>query len=152
MIRKAVVKEIGEIHKMLNHYADQGLLLPRSLSDLYSHLRDFFVIEDSNKKDSILAVCALSVCWDDLAEIRSLAVAKEFQGKDYGTQLIQACLEEARSLGLRRIFTLTYVPEFFIKMGFREVEKSLLPHKVWADCLDCPKFPDCDETALIKEM
>ncbi|MFC1535451.1 N-acetyltransferase [Thermodesulfobacteriota bacterium] len=152
MIRKAVVQEVGEIHKLLNRYADQGLLLPRSLSDLYNHLRDFFVIEDRNKKGSIISVCALGVCWEDLAEIRSLVVTESFQGKNLDTQLVDACFEEARSLGLSRVFTLTYVPEFFTKMGFKEVEKSTLPHKVWADCLNCPKFPDCDETALIIEL
>ncbi|MFC1869578.1 N-acetyltransferase [Thermodesulfobacteriota bacterium] len=152
MIRKAVVKEVGEIHKLLGHYADEGLLLPRPLSELYEHLRDFFIIEDSDRQGSIIAVCALGICWEDLAEIRSLAVAEVFQGKNVGTQLVERCLEEAVSLGLSKVFTLTYIPAFFTKIGFKEVEKSALPHKIWADCLKCPKFPDCDETAMMKEL
>jgi amino-acid N-acetyltransferase len=152
MIRKAVIGEVGEIHKLLRRFADQGLLLPRSLSEIYDHLRDYFVMEDTEDPDSIIAVCALGICWEDLAEIRSLAVKEEFQGRDLGTQLVEKCLEDAISLGLTKVFTLTYVPDFFAKMGFREVEKSTLPHKIWADCLKCPKFPDCDETAMIREL
>jgi len=152
MIRKTDIKDIRSIHKLLGYYADQGLLLPRSLSELYVHLRDFFVIEDSNKKGSVIAVCALGICWEDLAEIRSLAVAQDQQGKGLGSQLVEVCLEEARSLGLKKIFALTYIPEFFSGLGFTEVEKSTLHHKVWADCLKCPKFPDCDEIAMTLEL
>ncbi len=152
MIRKAVAKEVVEIHKLLSIYAGQGLLLPRSLSELYDHLRDFIVIDDGLNQGSIIAVCALGVCWEDLAEIRSLAVAKEYQGKDYGSKLVERCLIDAGDLGLRKVFVLTYVPDFFAKMGFHFVEKSALPHKIWADCLKCPKFPDCDETAMMIEL
>jgi amino-acid N-acetyltransferase len=152
MIRKALVKDVSEIHKLLGYYANQGDLLPRSLSELYDHLRDYSVIEDDEGEGAIIAVCALGVCWEGLGEIRSLAVAKEYQGRNIGTQLVEGCLEEALSLGLDRIFVLTYVPEFFAGMGFKKIEKSTLPHKIWADCLKCPKFPDCDETALIKAL
>lgn len=152
MIRKTDIKDIRSIHELLGYYADQGLLLPRSLSELYVHLRDFFVIEDRNKKGSVIAVCALGICWENLAEIRSLAVAQDQQGKGLGSQLVEVCLEEARSLGLKKVFALTYIPEFFSSLGFSEVEKSTLPHKVWADCLKCPKFPDCDEIAMILEL
>ncbi|MDB9823159.1 N-acetyltransferase [Deltaproteobacteria bacterium] len=151
LIRKAVAKEVGEIHKLLSHYAEQGLLLPRSLSELYDHLRDFSVIEDSNNS-SIIAVCALGVCWEDLGEIRSLAVVEDHHGKNFGTRLVENCLAEAASLGLKKIFALTYVPDFFTKKGFRNIEKSILPHKIWADCYKCPKFPDCDEIAMMKEL
>lgn len=152
MIRKTNIQDIRSIHEILGHYADQGLLLPRSLSELYVHLRDFFVIEDRNKKGSVIAVCALGICWEDLAEIRSLAVAQDQQGKGLGSQLVEVCLEEARSLGLKKVFALTYIPGFFSRLGFKEVEKSTLPHKVWADCLKCPKFPDCDEIAMVIEL
>lgn len=150
LIRKAVAKDIGDIHKLLSHYAEQGLLLPRSLSELYDHLRDFSVIEDGDS--GIIAVCALGVCWEDLGEIRSLAVVEEGHGKNLGTRLVDNCLEEAASLGLKKIFVLTYVPEFFTRVGFRNIEKSTLPHKIWAECYKCPKFPDCDEVALMKEL
>ena len=151
-IRKAVIADIGSIHQILNEYAKEGLLLPRALSELYDHLRDFFVMEDDHQANTIIGTCALGICWEDLAEIRSLAVSRDQHGKKLGTALVRACLQEAHSLGLKRIFTLTYVPEFFATMGFVEVEKSELPHKVWADCLKCPKFPDCDETAMLLEI
>lgn len=152
MIRKAIIKDVKPIHRILGCYGDQGRLLPRSLSELYDHLRDFFVMETDDPERSVAGVCALGVCWEDLAEIRSLAVMQDCQGRGFGRRLVETCLEEAGSLGLKRVFALTYVPEFFGRLGFREVEKSVLPHKVWADCLKCPKFPDCDETAMLIEL
>jgi amino-acid N-acetyltransferase len=149
-IKKATIKEVGDIHKLLGRYADQGLLLPRSLSEIYNHLRDYSVIDDVN--GNIIAVCALGVCWENLGEIRSLAVFEGHQGKGLGNALVDNCMKEAASLGLKQVFALTYVPDFFTKAGFRVIEKSTLPHKVWADCLKCPKFPDCDEIAMIKEL
>jgi amino-acid N-acetyltransferase len=151
-IRRAIVRDIKAVHRLLNFYGDQGLLLPRPLSELYDHLRDFFVLVENRKNDGILGVCALGVCWEDLAEIRSLAVAEGYQGKGFGAQLVRKCIEEARSLGLSRVFVLTYVEAFFAKVGFRMVEKSSLPHKIWADCLKCTKFPECDETAMILDL
>ena len=152
MIRKAVIADIKPIHKMLSYYAEKGLLLPRSLSDLYDHLRDHFVIEECHEGEGILGVCALGISWEDLGEIRSLAIVENQQGRGLGSRLVETCLQEAGSLGLRRIFTLTYVPEFFNLLGFKVVEKSALPQKIWADCLKCPKFPDCDETAMTIEL
>ena len=143
-IKKAVIGDVKAIHKILNYYADKGLLLPRSLSELYDHLRDFFVLEIGYQTNSIQGVSALGICWEGLAEIKSLAVTAAHQGKGLGSQLVEACLDEARNLGLESVFTLTYIPEFFTRLGFREVEKSVLPHKIWADCLKCSKFPDCD--------
>ncbi|MBW1802178.1 MAG: N-acetyltransferase, partial [Deltaproteobacteria bacterium] len=134
------------------HYAERDLLLPRSLSELYGHVRDFFVVVEAPRDNVVIGVGALGVCWEDLAEIKSLAVVEDHQGKGYGARLVDACLKDAHSLGLKNVFALTYVPEFFKKLGFREIEKSILPHKVWADCLKCPKFPDCDEIALIVEL
>ena len=147
-IKKAVIEDIKAIHQILNHYAGQGILLPRSLSELYDHLRDYFVLEGDFNGGLIHGVCGLGICWEDLAEIKSLAINESQHGKGFGGQLVETCLDDARSLGLRRVFTLTYVPEFFKRLGFKEVEKSTLPHKIWSDCLKCPKFPDCDETAL----
>ena len=152
MIRKAVTQEVKPIHQLLGYYAEKGLLLPRSLSELYDHLRDLFVLVNEDQGDRVLGVCSLGVCWEDLAEIRSLAVAEAHQGKGDGARLVEKCLEEARTLGLPKVFTLTYVPDFFRKMGFKEIDKGTLPHKVWADCLKCPKFPDCDEIAMVLEL
>ena len=148
-MRKAIIGDIKDIHRLLNHYADQGLLLPRSLSELYDHLRDYFVLAADDNSNSIHGVCGLRICWEDLAEIKSLAVSEDQQGQGSGMRLVEACLQESRSLGLKKVFTLTYVPGFFIKLGFKQVEKSVLPNKIWADCLNCPKFPDCDEIALM---
>jgi amino-acid N-acetyltransferase len=151
VIRKAIIQDIKTIYKLLSHYGDQGSLLSRPLVELYEHLRDFFVVEGSSPKSPIVGVCALGICWEDLAEIRSLAVAQDHQGKNYGSQLVEICLQEALSLGLKRVFTLTYEPDFFSKLGFKEIEKSTLPHKIWADCIRCAKFPDCDEIAMVIE-
>ena len=151
-IRKAVIRDVPSIHKILNHYANKDFLLPRSLSELYDHLRDYFVLEDSDDRQVIQGVCGLGICWEDLAEIRSLAVTEDQQGKGSGSRLVEMCLKEARSLGLKRVFVLTYVPGFFKMLGFNEVDKSVLPHKIWSDCLKCPKFPNCDEAALMIDL
>ena len=152
MIRKAVIGDVTFIHGLLNDYSNKGLLLPRPLSELYDHLRDHFVVENDHTERSLIGVSALAISWEDLAEIRSLAVSKDYQGQGLGSRLVETCLEEARVLGLKQVFVLSYVPDFFKKMGFKEVEKSVLPHKIWADCLRCPKFPDCDETALMIQL
>jgi amino-acid N-acetyltransferase len=148
LIRKAVIADIKPLHKILAHFGDKNLLLPRSLNELYTHLRDYFVVESEDQPGEVHGVCGLRICWENLAEIKSLAVKEPYQQKGCGRLLVEACLTEAERLGLRRVFALTYVPEFFHRMGFSEVEKSTLPHKVWADCLNCPKFPDCDEHAV----
>jgi amino-acid N-acetyltransferase len=149
MIRKARLDEIKEIQRLIKLYAPRGGILPRSLSELYDHLRDFFVFIRNRK---VIGICALHICWDDLAEIRSLAVQEEDRNKGIGAKLVKACLEESRLLGVKRVFALTYEPEFFERLGFKKVDKTVLPHKIWTDCLKCVKFPDCDETALLKEL
>ena len=151
-IRRAAAKDIKVIHRLLSLYGGQGLLLARPLSELYDHLRDFFVLVETGGDESVVGACALGICWEDMAEIRSLAVQKGYQGQKLGSQLVLACLEEARALGIKRVFVLTYVEGFFAKMGFKVVEKSILPHKIWADCLRCSKYPDCDETAMILDL
>ena len=151
-VRKATVKDVQIIHKLLNHFAGQSLLLPRSLSELYDHLRDYFVFDPDEPGLEIQGVCGLGICWEDLAEIRSLAVSEDHAGRGAAKQLVDKCLEEAAALKLKRVFVLTYVPAFFSNLGFAEVDKAVLPHKVWADCLKCPKFPDCDETALMIDL
>jgi len=124
-------------------------LLPRSLSELYARVRDFFVAEDDGR---VIGCAALKIIWDDLSEIASLAVKLEYQRKGIGRQLVEACLEEAKSLGLPRTFVLTYETAFFERLGFKVVDKSIFPQKIWVDCLKCPKFPNCDEVAMVREM
>jgi len=149
LIRKAKIAEAKTIQKLINSFAKEGKLLPRSLSEIYDNLRDFFVFEEDGR---ILGVCALHICWEDLAEIRSLAVQEDAGRKGVGRQLVEACLEEAKELGVKKVFLLTYIPSFFRKLGFSEVDKATLPHKIWGDCLRCPKFPHCDEVALLKTL
>jgi amino-acid N-acetyltransferase len=149
-LRKAAIQDVQSIHRMLMAFSQKGLLLPRSYSELYKHLRDFFVLDSVQ---GIQGCCALTITWDNLAEIRSLIVDTAYQGQGWGRRLVDASLSEALTLGVFRIFTLTYQTEFFYKMGFELVDKDGLPQKVWADCLNCPKFPDCcDEVAMLMEL
>ena len=149
MIRKARLDDVKEMQRLIKLYSSRGAVLPRSLSDLYDHLRDFFVY---SKNRTVVGICALHICWEDLAEIRSLAVEEEDQNKGIGAKLVRACLKESRHLGVKRVFALTYQAEFFERLGFKKVDKTALPHKIWTDCLKCVKFPDCDETAVVKEL
>jgi len=148
MIRKARLSDVKEIQRLINFYADRGEMLPCSLSELYERLRDFFVHED---RGEIVGTCALHVSWEDLGEIRSLAVKEPYTRHGIGTGLARACLEEAAALGIRKIFALTYKPAFFQRLGFQVIDKSKLPQKIWTDCIKCVKFPECDETAMILE-
>lgn len=147
MIRKGRTKDVKQIHSLINHYAQQGDLLPRSLNDLYECLRDFYVFEAEGHE--IVGVCSLHINWEDLAEIRSLAVREHRSRQGVGTKLVQECLEEARRLEISRVFTLTYKPAFFERLGFRQIDKGELPQKIWGDCMKCFKFPECDEIALL---
>jgi amino-acid N-acetyltransferase len=149
MIRKAQICDVKEIQKLLITFANRGDMLSRSLSEIYESLRDFYVFEDGG---NILGAAALHIVWDDLAEVRSVAVVEDSGRKGIGSKLVQACITEAREIGLKRIFCLTYKPEFFSKHGFHLVDKSELPHKVWGDCIKCVKFPDCDENAMILDL
>lgn len=130
-------------------FANRGDMLSRSLSELYESLRDFYVVEEEGV---LLGAAALHIVWEDLAEVRSVAVIEDAGRKGIGSRLVQACITEAREIGLKRIFCLTYKPDFFAKHGFRLVDKAELPHKVWGDCIKCAKFPDCDENAMIMDL
>ena len=147
MIRKARIGDVKDIQELINYYARKDVMLPRSLNELYENLRDFWVAEENKK---ICGSAAMHISWDDLAEIKSLAVAKNKQHKGLGRALISACLNEARQLGARKVFALTYKPDFFKKFGFKKIKNSDLPHKIWAECINCPKFPNCQEVALLK--
>ena len=145
-IEKACIRDVGQMHRLINRFADRNEMLARSLSEIYENIRDYFVIREGDK---VIACVALHVIWEDLAEIKSLAVAESSQSQGVGRQLVRACLEEAKELGLSTIFCLTYKPALFEKLGFSQVDKMELPRKVWTECYRCPKFPDCDEVALI---
>jgi amino-acid N-acetyltransferase len=151
MIRKASIKDVKAIHELLIEYGKKEELLARPLSELYDHVRDFSVYMDENNKQMI-GCCAMQFCWEDLAEIRSLAVLPKHIGKNIGTTLVETVLEEAKSFNVKKVFTLTYKPEFFKQFGFVQIERSDLPLKIWTDCIICIKFPDCDEIAMMKRL
>lgn len=145
-IRKASVADAKLIHKLVNDFARKEQMLPRSLNDIYECLRDFVVLDEDGQ---IKGVCALRILWEDLAEVRSLVVPEEFQGKGIGSKLVKRCLKDAADLGIKKVFALTYRDDFFKRVGFKDINKNKLPQKIWGDCLRCHKFPDCDETAVI---
>lgn len=148
-IRKAKINDIKQIQNLINFFARQDMMLARSLNELYENIRDFWVF-DQNKK--VLGCAAVHISWDDLVEIKSVAVNKDYQRKGIGKKLVKVCINEARQLGAKKVFVLTYKPEFFRKFGFRKIQHSDLPHKIWAECIKCPKFPGCDEVALLKNI
>jgi amino-acid N-acetyltransferase len=148
-VGKAGVRDAAEIHGLVNQFAQRGDMLPRTLGEVYENLRDFFVVRDGQE---LLACVALHVMWDDLAEVRSLAVREESQAQGLGAILVEACVEEARALGLKTLFALTYRPDFFGKLGFRQADVMSLPRKVWNECYRCPKFPGCNEIAMVMEL
>ena len=143
---KARIADILQIRKLVNHFAAKGEMLPRALSELYENVRDFWVVRSG---EEVIGCAALHVFWSDLAEIRAVAVVEEMHDQGVGAVIIESCVDEARNLGIDTIFCLTYKPDFFERFGFYQVDKKELPHKIWGECLRCPKFPDCDEIALI---
>lgn len=150
MIRKAKVQEVPEIRRMLAEFAQFGEVLPRTLANLYSQVRDYSVYRED--EGTLIGVAALHVSWDGLGEIRSLVVTPAHQGRGIGSRLVESCLEEARALGLRRVFVLTTSPNFFTRFGFRLFPREDLPPIIWADCVDCIKFPDCDEIPMMLDL
>ncbi|MEE8174355.1 MAG: N-acetyltransferase [Dehalococcoidia bacterium] len=148
-IEKAKINDVTQIHKLVNHFADKGEMLHRPLSELYENIRDYFVARDG---DEVIACAALHVNWLDLAEIKAVAVAEDTQAQGAGGLLVEACLEEAGGLGIPTVFCLTYKPAFFERFGFRQVDLMELPRKVWGECQRCPKFPNCDEVALVLHL
>ncbi|MFH1094131.1 MAG: N-acetyltransferase [Candidatus Omnitrophota bacterium] len=148
-IRKTNILDAKAIQSLINESAKSQEVLPRSINDIYEHIRDFFVF---SKEEKIIGCCALHISWEDLAEIRSLVVKTDSRGEGIGRELITACMKEARDLNIKKLFLLTRKPDFFKKFGFGEIEKSLLPHKIWSDCTSCVLFPDCNEIAMIRDV
>lgn len=148
-LRKARAPDVPQIVELVNHYAAQGLMLPRSYNHVYQNLRDFTVMEEGGR---IVGCGALHVLWEDLAEVRSLAIVPELAGNGLGGQIVRRLIEEARELGVPTIFAFTYQVGFFEGLGFQVVDKEMLPRKVWVECIDCIKFPNCDETAVVLHL
>jgi amino-acid N-acetyltransferase len=143
--RKAKMSDVENLHQLITDFATRGFMLPRSRNTLYEALREFTIIED---RGELVGTGALHIIWEDLAEIRALAIKEEYHRQGIGKQLIERLLQEARDLDVHRVFALTYQVEFFKKCGFKEVDKDGMPHKIWKECIDCPKFPNCDEVAM----
>jgi len=150
LVRRARVTDAAEIQRLITAFADRDEMLHRSLGEIYENIRDFYVAEDA--EGELVACGGLHVCWSHLAEIKSLAVDESRQRQGYGKRIVLACLDEARELGLKTVFALTYKPEFFMRLGFRVVDKATLPHKVWNECIRCPKFHACGEIAVVYDL
>lgn len=149
-VRKARMRDVRPMHQLLSYFADKRELLPRSISEVYENLQQFYVAEEGGK---VIGTCALYVTWDNLAEVKALAVDEKYQGRGIGKKLLEAALGAARALEIRRVFTLTIRAGFFEHFGFRHVDKESLPHKVWTECVRCVYFPDkCIEYAMVKDL
>lgn len=148
-LRKARMSDAAQIQALVDVFADRDEMLHRSVPEIQENIRDYFVVEEASE---VVGCVALHVDTEELAEIKALAVHEACQGRGYGRDLVTACVAEGRELGLVRVFALTYVPGFFEKLGFRVVDKATLPHKVWTECIRCPKFPDCGEIAVVMEL
>ena len=144
--RKATVEDVERLQQLIAFFASRNEMLHRSLNELYETIRDFCVVEDA---EALVACSALHVTWDDLAELKCVAVAEDRHGQGLGRKVVEQSLAEARDLKLRRVFTLTYQPNFFAKFGFQIVDRNMLPHKVWGECIKCHKFPNCNEVAMM---
>jgi amino-acid N-acetyltransferase len=152
MLRKARVGDVKTIHRMINISAGKGEVLPRALMDIYGSLRDFFVYVDEETV-TIAGICAMNIIWENLAEVRSLYVEEGYRNRGIGRNLVEACISEAITLQLYRVFTLTYKKDFFVHLGFKEVERSSLSEKIFSDCFRCSKYPDyCDEVAMVIDL
>ncbi len=149
-IRPARVGDVPAIYELIRVFAERNLMIRRSLGELYESIREFLVAGDDT--GSIVGCVALHVFWDDLAELRCLAVAEQVQGQGLGQRLVEACWDSARALEIPSVFTLTHAVAFFERCGYHQIEKSELPHKIWNECVRCPLFPNCQEVALIRSI
>jgi len=150
-IRKAAIADITSIHGLLHRHSYEGDLIPRPLSKLYDHVRDFAVAVDE-AEGRVIGCCALQFCWESLGEIRSLVVEPSHRNRGVAKALVESCMAEARAFGMTRLFSLTFKADFFGKFGFVEISRSELPLKIWADCMLCVKFPDCEGIAMMKTL
>lgn len=145
-VEPAKISDAAQMHRLINYFADRGEMLPRALSEIYENIRDYFVVRGDDK---VIACAALHVYWIDLGEIRSVTVSEESHRHGVGSMVVKECLEEAKRLGIASVFCLSSQPAFFEKLGFERIDVMKLNRKVWAECYRCPKFPNCDEIALV---
>ena len=149
IIRKAKISDAAAIQRLIQYYAREDIMLPRPLMEIYENIRDYVV---AVRAKTLIGCCALHICWKNLAELKALAVRPKHRKKGTGALLVKEALEEAGRINIKKIFCLTYIPKYFRKFGFRKIEKKRLPHKIWSECINCPKFPKCDEVPMLKKM
>jgi amino-acid N-acetyltransferase len=149
-LTRTSIADAKAIHDLVNTFARKGEMLPRTMAEVYENLRDFYVVR--NETDETVACGGLHILWEDLAEIKSLAVREDMQGRGVGQRIVEACLEEARGIGITTAFALTYRPWFFERLGFAQADVMTLPRKVWGECYRCPKFPGCNEIAMVRAL
>jgi N-acetylglutamate synthase and related acetyltransferases len=145
-IRSAKVTDVKDMHKIVEYYADNKEMLHRSLNSIYENIQEYVVVEEKGK---IIACGALHVAWEDLAEVKALAVSEKYKGRGIGRKIVQKLQEHASDLGIGKVFALSFKPEFFIKLGYKVIPKETLPHKIWSECINCHLFPDCGEVPLL---
>jgi amino-acid N-acetyltransferase len=151
VVRKAALPDVEQMHRLITSYASQGVMLPKTLLQLYENLRDYTVVTSPEGEE--LAGCgALHIYWENLAEIRALAVAPDTAKRGVGSMMVTALIEEARSLGIAKVFLFTYIPDFFARFGFIKTDHSSMPLKVFNECFQCPKFNTCDEIAMVMDL
>ncbi len=150
IIRKPVFSDVDDIYNLIEGYASEGIMLPKPHSVLYETLREFVVAVEA-ETGKVVGTGALHITWNEIAEVRSMAVHRDFNRRGIGADIVRRLLKEGREVGVKKFFTLTYRPEFFESLGFSIVPRDSLPHKIWKECIDCPKFANCDETALTLE-
>ncbi|MBQ9441954.1 MAG: N-acetyltransferase [Selenomonadaceae bacterium] len=149
--RQAKFSDVEEIYNLIASYASQGIMLPKPHNVLYETIREFVVAEEIST-EKIVGTGALHLTWNELAEVRSMAVHEDYKRQGIGAEIVKKLLEEGREVGVKKFFTLTYTPEFFQSLGFKTTTKEFLPHKIWKECIECPKFPNCDEIAMTLEI
>ena len=149
VIRKAKTADAVQIHELVNRFARQEQMLPRTMLSIYENIRDFYVAELDGR---VVGCSGLHFTWGDMAEVRSLAVDEAAGKRGIGRKLVEANIAEARQHGLVQVYAFTYVTEFFAKLGFRVVAHDSMPRKVWMDCINCPKFNCCDEVAMVLDL
>jgi len=148
-IRSARISDVKAIHQLINYYANRKEMLPRSLNDIYENLPEFVVAEVDKK---LVGCCALHIAWEDLAEVKALAIRPDYQGKGLGSRLVRECEKRAKKYEIRRVFALTFKPKFFQKLSYQIISRDELPHKIWGECIHCPMFPDCGEVPVRKNL
>lgn len=163
VIQKAQIRDVEEILQLINGYASSNLMLPRGPQYLYENIRDFAIASDENVPvytltdtkevlNLIVACGSLHVLWEDIAEVRALAIHPDYQHLGLGSNIVEYMKKEARQIGIHRLFTFTMTEDFFKTLGFHKINRKELPPKVWGECSRCPKYFQCDEVGMVLDL